>query len=147
MSKHIKKLNEIIYKVKENCYETLSYEVRQYNYIPEIIETVIEDFLSKEKALKADNITKEVINISNRKYKEHLKIENEQKKKALKLYNITKGKIPCINQCGYTRQQTKEETLESSNTFLCPACCKEADEKGNIWDLFKKDIYETMGVK
>lgn len=79
------------------------------------------------------------------------KVEDQIRKahraKNLKVWNITKGKIPCIRQCGYYQQQTKEETLKGSNMFACKECSAKAEKEDSVSKLFSRNIFSILGIE
>ena len=72
-----------------------------------------------------------------------------QRKLNQKLWQLTKGKIPCLCLCGHYTQRTKQEVLESSNTYLCPECSKKAEAEDKVMDVFKEkgSIHKVLGIE
>ena len=108
----------------------------------EYLKVALED--PKTKAKLAKQISTKVL--------QQAKQEDQERKafraKNTKLWNVTKGKIPCICGCGYTQQQTKEETLESSNKYICKDCSIKIEQEGtSLWTFFDKNIYEICGAE
>jgi hypothetical protein len=144
-------IREDVYKKLEDVlYESQLYNLGVYDITKEAVTEYLKNIMTDEKLKQkfVSGISKTLI----QKQKEKNKKEKIQLAKNTKLWNITKGKIPCLNECGFTRTATKDEVLyESSNNFICGNCVKELEKDGNtsgtskIFDTI--DVYSIFNIK
>jgi hypothetical protein len=155
------KMENILYKVKESLKETVYaklgdelYDNQIYNLginqiTEDAIETYLMDLLENEKAKQkmVNAISKQIL----QKNKDKLVKQKIELAKSTKLWNITKGKIPCLCECGYVDTKTENEVLYESNNFICASCCKELekdDDHSATTKVFQtKNIYSIFNIK
>jgi hypothetical protein len=82
-----------------------------------------------------------------RQYNKRNEEIKEQKRKDILLFKKTNGNIPCLNECGYFKQKTKDEVLtDIGNTFICKECSEKLGNDVNKL-FFQKDIYKIYGIE
>jgi hypothetical protein len=110
-------------------------------------ETVMEylnQILVDEKLRKrlANVVSKAIVIKNNEKIKAY-KIE---KAKNTKLWKITKGKIPCLRECGYFLTKTKNELMRDSNNFICSDCSSKHDNSDSMNLFMSKNIWKIFNI-
>lgn len=148
-----KQLNETFSKLRELVEEKSKNVLGEYTLsrlaVSHVIDQTLADFLLE--ILNDEKIKRKLVNKASKALintkKEREQAERARYKKNLKLWSITKGQIPCINGCGYLRQQTKEQVHEGFNTFLCKDCTDKLEKENiRIWDI-KKTVYQVLGIE
>lgn len=137
-------------KLEDKLYDRELYNLGGYDITRNVLHEFIEDILKDEK-MKVKLVNKASKAILD-KHK-----ENEKKRKVLlakntKLWNITKGKIPCLNECGYHDQMSKDEVLYNrSNNFICSECCRKLESEDKYYGVSKvfdtKNVYQIYNIK
>lgn len=108
----------------------------------EALEKILDDEKMKSK------LTNEISRRVTKKYKEREARLRAEEKKNLQLWKITGGSIPCLNECGFHRNQTKESVLEGFNTFICKDCTEKLEAEGKSTHiLFNKSVYQLFNIK
>lgn len=82
---------------------------------------------------------------------QHRLVERQRKidrAMSMKLWKKTKGRIPCINECGHYREMSAKEIENSTGKYICAECSlKLEDDTSAIMKLFSKDIYKVCGIE
>lgn len=117
-----KALSDDVYKnLEDGLYESQIYRLGVYDTIDAELDAYINNILSDEKLR-----VKIVNRISKTLLNKHKAEVNEQKKELARnrrLWKVTKGKIPCLYQCGYVHKKTESEVLHGEGlNFICKDC-------------------------
>lgn len=149
-----RELNKQLIALHNKIYDVVSKNIENSElYIPswearigEHVETAIGDYLASlidnEAVIGqlAKKATKQIV----AQHKEKERAQRADHRKNLKLWNVTKGEIPCLNQCGTVFHKTEDEVLNGSVNIVC-AQCYEANGASKIFET--KTIYDIFGIK
>ena len=136
-------IKQVIYeKIYDKLEETLWRDDMRSLKIDEIIEEQIEELFNNseviQKIVKATQ--KQVIKKHKELTKRRKESDKEEKEQKERLWKVSKGIIPCIQNCGNTRKYKKDE-LGYRMKWICPECDKKAKENNiNVFDLFDKPM-------
>jgi hypothetical protein len=140
----ISEIGEIAYN---KAYQTIDYSSLRNMSVYSFVDDAIAEFLSDDKIKeKLVNMTLKKITDEAKKREKALKAEDA---KNLKLWKASKGKIPCLNECGYYDFRNKDDILNGSNNFICADCVKMLEEKNiSTFSLFgTKNVYKLFGIE
>lgn len=148
-------INEVVEALYEDVSERLKeenfyyssqiYNLGTYDITKEAVDEYIKNILTDEKMRKkfVNGITKSVLE-KNKKKEAARKAEIAR---SNKLFQATKGKIPCLMECGYVQIKTKEEVQRSSNNFICSGCCLNHGDDIVHRVIDKKNIYKMFNIQ
>jgi hypothetical protein len=117
-----------------------------YDVIEDNINAYIQEILTNEKLRKkiVNSVSKTIL----QKHKERKKQIKAEIARDKKLWKATKGKIPCLLECGYHNVKTENEVLEGSNNFVCADCSKKMVNNSALFKIFnEKNIYGMFSIE
>lgn len=153
-------MREEIYKIQEAIVEDVNkkledefYSSQIYNLgAYDIAQDAIMEYLNK--ILTDEKVKAKLVNTVSKAVRDKQKSKEAARKaeraRDTQLWNATKGKIPCLNQCGYFQQKTKEEVMTDGNNFICASCCKKLDKEDHFatFNIFsKRNVYAIYNIK
>ena len=133
-------------QIKESEEHKLNYSAYDLGLGDIINEAITESLISLLNSEKLQNkitetATKQLLTKDRNKRKEY----REYRRKQLALWKATKGIIPCLNQCGYTKQYTKDEVMHNGCNYLCKECAEKTEDPFDIFD--KTNIYKLFNIE
>lgn len=143
----VNSLREDVYKhLEDDLYESEIYQLGVYDITEDTVIAYIKGILTVEKTKQklVNNISKAIL----QKHKQQEKERRVRRTKNMKLWKITKGKIPCLSECGYYQTKSKEEVLSGGHNFICPNCSKELEnDTSELFKLFdSKNVYSIYNI-
>jgi|GEM_PF-3084346 len=146
----VNKMTHEIYSSAKNELAEKNYtgfELNIWDHVEKVVASYILVLIHTESVM--NKLVKQVVKaVINEQIQRDREIKH-QRKLNQKLWQLTKGKIPCLCLCGHYTQRTKQEVLESSNTYLCPECSKKAEAEDKVMDVFKEkgSIHKVLGIE
>lgn len=130
---------------KHGIYESEAiYKLSIRDTANELTENAIAEFLAdpKVQARLQSQLVKQMV----KKYRDRVKLQQADYVKRRKLWKASKGKIPCLRQCGCIKDYTEKEVMRENLNYVCAKCTQQLGDD-NAFATFKEtNIYKIFNI-